>query len=270
MSTSNKLILAFIIFVFGSFLAIHVVLHHKYVKGDFVAQQELWQENFVNHPLSKPRVIVLEGTIWVNLIPADSFVLAMPRINKDPDAGMFKIEMLPKSKIARTADEAITWLQRGDTLYITGTVQIPIHRPYSEWFYRRELPVVDIYSSSFDNILLNHGQVCLRGVRSGGSQPAHLTVLNSTLWIGMQYSNPQRDPQESFDELNITSSNSSIVVNSPARVKLFNAQLKDSSQLIDNFSAIDSSIVRSSADSRINLTGENFKRSQITVQQKPN
>ena len=266
MSTSNKLILAFMVVVFGSFLSIHAVLHHKYVKGDFVAQEELWQENFVNHPLPKPRVIVLDGTIWVNLIPADSFVLAMPRINKDPDAGMFKIEMLPKSKIARSADDAITWLQHGDTLYVTGNVQIPIHRPFSEWFYRRGLPVVDIYASSFDNILLDHGQVCLRGVRPGGSHPTHLTVLNSTLWIGMQYTNPQHDPSEAFDDLNITASNSSIVVNSPARVRHLNAALKDSSMLIDQFSAIDSSIISSSADSRINLTGENLKRSSITVQ----
>jgi hypothetical protein len=266
MSTSNKLILAFIVFVFGSFLGIHAVLHHKYVKGDFVAQEELWQENFVNHPLPKPRVIALDGTIWVNLIPADSFVLAMPRINKDPDAGMFKYDETIKSKDQRGSDDAITWLQHGDTLYVTGTIRTPIHRPFSEWFYRRALPVVDIYASSFDDILLNHGQVCLRGEGAGNSHPAHFTVLNSTLWIGMQYTNPQHDPVEAFDSLDITSSNSSIVVNSPARVRHFTAALKDSSVLTDQFSTIDSGTIGTSADSRINLTGENLKRSRIAVQ----
>ena len=266
MRTSNKLILAFVVVVFGIFLAIHTVLHHKYVKGDFVAQEELWQENFVNHSLPKPRVIALNGTIWVNLIPADSFVLAMPRINKDPDAGMFKYDETFKSKDKRGSDDAITWLQRGDTLYVTGTIRIPIRRPFSEWFYRRALPVVDIYASSFDNILLDHGQVCLRGVRSVGSRPAHLTVLNSTLWIGLQYTNSQHDPVEAFDSLNIAASNSSIVVNSPARVRHFTAALKDSSVLTDQFSAIDSGTISASADSRIDLTGENLKRSRVNFQ----
>src|ERR1700743_145188 len=98
MRTSNRLILAFIVFVFASFLAVQGTLHHQYVKGDFVPQEKLWQENFLNHPLPKPRVIVFEGTIWVNLIPADSFLLAMPRVNRDPDEGLFRSEPIAKSK----------------------------------------------------------------------------------------------------------------------------------------------------------------------------
>ena len=266
MRTSNKLVLAFIVVVFASFLAMHGVLHHKYVKGDFVPQDKLWQESFVNHPLAKPRVIVLEGTIWVNLITADSFVLAMPRVNRDPDAGEFKYVVPAKSKSERSRDDAITYDQRGDTLFVTGTVQVPIHRAYSEWFYRRGLPVVDIYASSFDNILLDHGQVCLRGARSGRGRPAHLTVLNSTLWIGMQYSTVRRDPPESFDSLDITSSNSEIVVNSVAQIRHFGGSLKDSSLLIDQFSGIESANVLSSPDSRVNLSGENLKKTRITVQ----
>ncbi len=267
MRTSNKLVLVFIVIVFGSFLAIHGVLHHKYVKGDFVPQEKLWQENFVNHPLPQPHVIVLEGTIWVNLIPADSFVLALPRVNRDPDAGEFKyVVPIIRSKGERSMDQAINYEQRGDTLFVTGTIEVPIHRPFSEWYYRRGLPVVDVYGSSFDNILLNHGQVCLRGTRSGGSRPAHLTILNSTLWIGMQYSNPLHDPAESFDSLDVTSINSEIVINSAARVDHFKVQLKDGSVLTDHFSRMDSSVISTSPDSWINLSGENLKKSRITVQ----
>lgn len=267
MRTSNKLILAFIVVVFGTFLAIHGVLRHKYVKGDFVPQEKLWRENFVNHPLPKPRVIVFDGAIWVNLIPADSFVLAMPRVNRDPDAGEFKYVIpIARSKVERSRDQAITYDQRGDTLFVTGTVQVPIHRPFSEWFYRRGLPVVDVYASSFDNILLNHGQVCLRGVGPSGGHPAHLTVLNSTLWIGMQYTTARHDLPESFDSLDITSDNSSIVVNSPARIRRLNVTLKDSSTLIDQFSAVDSGNIVTSADSRIDLSGENLKKTRISVQ----
>src|ERR1700722_9272370 len=266
MRTSNKLMLAFIVVVFGSFLAVHSNLHHKYVKGDFVPQVKLWQENFVDHPLPKPRVIVFEGTIWVNLIPADSFVLAMPRINRDPDEGLFQYEPIAKSKIERSRDEAIQYEQRDDTLFVTGTVQVPIHRPYSEWFYRRGLPVVDVYASSFDNILLNHGQICLRGVRSGTGHPAHLTILNSTLWIGMQYSTTRHDPPESFDNLDVTSSNSEIVVNSTSRVNHLKVQLSDGSVLTDQFSTMDSSSISTSADSWIKLSGENLKKTRITVQ----
>src|ERR1700689_2991505 len=118
MRTSNKLMLAFIVVVFGSFLAIHGVLRHKHVKNDFVPQEKLWQESFVDHLLPKPRVIVFEGTIWVNLIPADSFVLAMPRVNRDPDAGLFQYEPTVKFKNERSRDEAIRYGQRSDTLYV--------------------------------------------------------------------------------------------------------------------------------------------------------
>jgi hypothetical protein len=266
MRTSNKLILAFIVVVFGSFLSINGILHHKYVKGNFVPQEKLWQENFVDHPLPKPRVIVFDGTIWVNLIPADNFVLAMPRVNRDPDEGLFQYEPTVRYKREHSRDEAIQYEQRGDTLYVTGTVEVPIHRPFSEWFYRRGLPVVDVYASSFDDILLNHGQVCLRGARSGVSRPAHLTLLNSTLWIGMQYGATRHEPPESFDSLDITSNNSEIVVNSPALIRRLNVTLKDSSTLIDQFSAIDSGNVFTSADSRINLSGENLKKTRISVQ----
>ncbi len=267
MRTSNTLIFAFIVVVFGTFLAMQAMLHYKYVKGDFVPQETLWQESFVNHPLQKPRVIVLEGTIWVNLLPADSFVLAVPRVNRDPDAGEFKY-VLPagRSNGERGMDQAITYVERGDTLYVMGTIQVAIHRPYSEWYYRRGLPVVDIYAPSFDNILLNHGQVCLRGARSGRGRPGHLTVFNSTLWIGMQYSGERHGQPEYFDSLDISSVNSQIVVNSMAKIRHFNAQLKDSSVLADQFAAMDTATIISSLNSGMNLTGGSFKKSRITVQ----
>jgi hypothetical protein len=265
MKTSNKLILAFIVLLFGASLAVHGVLYLKYQKGDFVAQEKLRSESFVDYRLPKSRVIVCDGTIWVSLIPADHFMLALPRINSDPDAGMFQNEGVVKEKLPRRVNKAVSYTQQGDTLFITGNIDVPIHRPFSEWYYRRGLPVVEVYAPSFEHVVLDHGQICLRGGKVAGGVPIHFTVLNSTLWIGMQDAANRHDVVESFDSIAISATNSSVVINSPARIEHFGLALRDSSALYDQFSYLKNSYIVTSPESHANLTGENLKRSQITV-----
>lgn len=265
MRTSNKLLLGFVLLVFGTFLAIHGVLYGKYRKADFITDQQLRTEEFIRYAISKPRVISFDGTIWVNLIPADSFALELPRINKDPDAGMFDYGPRVNLKEARQINKALTYHEKDDTLFVSGNTAIPVHRPFSPWYYRRQIPQVNYYAPSFDNILLNNGQLCLRGKKSGYSPAAHLIIRNSTLWIGMQYETIRHDLPENFDSLDITSINSSIVLNGPARINHVNADLKDSSVITDQYSSLNFIDITSSPGSRIDLTGDSWKKSRIII-----
>src|SRR5258708_21436326 len=92
MKTSNKLIWAFVLVCFLASAAIHGVLYSEYRQGHFVTAEQMHAEGFVKValPAPTPRVLSFESTIWVNLIPAGSFALDLPRINKDPCAGLFE------------------------------------------------------------------------------------------------------------------------------------------------------------------------------------
>ena len=266
MKTSNKMILGFIVVTILAFLGVHAILYNKYRKGEFVAEGKLHSEDFVRYPVAKPRVVSFDGTMWVNLIPADSFALELPRVNIDPDAGMFEYGPAVKQKMAGFEGKALGYAVRGDTLVVTGNTTTTVHRPFSAWYYRRRIPQVNLYAPSFENIILNNGQLCLRGMSSGGGRSARLTVDNSTLWIGMQYESQRRDVPENFDSLDVISMNSIIVLNSSAQIRLLRASLRDSSIITDQYSGVKESIIGTSADSRVDLVGDHLAKSKITMQ----
>jgi len=233
MKTSNRLILAFVVVSIALFVGIHWVLLGKYRNGEFVDTNVLRSENFIRYPIGKPKVISFNGTVWVNLIPADSFALELPTANVDPDAGMF--DYGPRLRLINSKFEgkALGYEIKGDSLLVRGSIGFTIHRAFSPWYYRMRLPQVNLYAPSFDNIVLDHGQMCLRGVSSGAGRTAHLIVNNSTLWLGMQYETQRYDAPENFDSLAITSTNSIIVLNSSANIRLLQADIRDSSTITD-------------------------------------
>jgi hypothetical protein len=266
MKTSNKLLLGFVLLSFGTFLAVHGALYGKYRNGEFVGTEQLRSEEFIRYPIAKPRVISFDGTVWVNLIPADSFALELPRVNKDPDEGMFDDGPKVRVKEIGSGDNALVYEQKNDTLFVRGNTKVTIHRPWAAHYYRRGVPIVNLYAPSFDKILLNNGQLCLRGMAPFGKAPTHLTVSNSTLWIGMQYENVRRDLTESFDSLDIGCTNSIVVLNSAANINYLSAQLKDSSVITDQYSILKNATITTSPDSRVDISGSNLKNSRIITQ----
>lgn len=266
MKTSNRLILAFLVVTIGVFVGLNGVLHDKYRKGEFVSADQLRSEDFVRYPIGKPRVISFDGTIWVNLIPADSFALELPRVNVDPDAGMFDYGPKVTLKGSEFAGKALGYEEKGDSLLVRGNTTVAVHRAFSPWYYRRGIPQVNLYAPSFDDIVLNNGQLCLRGLSTGGGPSARLTVHNSTLWIGMQYETRRYDHSENFDSLAITSTNSVLVLNASANIRLVNLSQKDSSVVTDQYSGLKAATIGSSTDSRVDLTGDHLSKSKITVQ----
>ena len=265
MKTSNKLIAAFIIAFFLGAIAVHGVLYSGYRLGHFTTAADIHEEDFVRYKLPAPRVIAIDGALWVNLLHASNFALELPRKNEDPDAGMFQSAPTVKIKGVHAGKPAISYEQRGDTLFITGNVLIPIHRPWSNWIYRRQLPQVNIYSAAPAEILLNHGQLYLQGAAVPGTHPpTRVTARNSTLWVGMQYDN-RRGPAEYFDSLDIQSANSIIVLNTSATINHLQADLQDSSTVIDQYARFTHPVIRCSPDSRVELAGDALKDNQIII-----
>jgi hypothetical protein len=266
MKTSNRLIIGFVIVSFALFVGVHWVLLGKYRKGEFISSEKVRNEEYIRYPIGKPRVISFDGTVWVNLIPADSFALELPRNNEDPDKGMFDYGPQVNLKGTKFEGKALGYQIKGDSLLVKGNTTIAIHRAFSPWFYRTRTPQVNLYAPSFADIILINGQLCLRGASSGTGRSAHLTVVNSTLWLGMQYETWRHDYPENFDSIDITSKNSFIVLNSPANIRMLRATITDSSLISDEYSGLQQAIIGTSTHSRVQLTGEHTAKSKITVQ----
>jgi hypothetical protein len=266
MKASNKWITAFILVTVLFCLGIYEVLYSEYRKGHFVTAAQMHDEQFVKQPLRAPRVVSIDGAVWVNLVPADSFSVELPRNNKDPDDGLFQSRPLILLKSNNAGTRAITWRQNGDTLFIKGTIDRPLHRPWSAWYYRQGLPQVNIIGPSVDEVLLNNGQLYLQGTAAvAGKQSTRLAIRNSTLWVGMQYENGHPGPKEFFDSLDIRSANSITIVNTASVIGHLQMTLSDSSVVSDQYSKTGSSVIQASPDSRVDLSGANLKNNQLII-----
>jgi hypothetical protein len=241
------------------------MLYREYRKNHFITAAQMHAEGFEKTSIHALRIISVDGAIWVNLIPADSFALELPRINKDPDAGLFQTQ--PKVRLIGAADNpAITWRQSGDTLFIKGNFTQPLHRPWSAWYYRNGLPEVSILGPEVDEVLLNNSQLYVQGAKAPvKSASARFIARNSTLWIGMQYEDGHHGPAEYFDSLDIRSANTITILNSPASIHRLQMQLTDTSLVNDQFATLDSSVIRSTPESRIEFTGGNLKKNQLII-----
>jgi len=266
MKASNKWLLGFILAVLFFCLGTYELLYSEYRKGHFVTAAQMHEEAFIKQAIRKPRVISFDGTVWVNLVPADSFALELPRINKSPDAGLFQSDPAIRLKMNTVEAPAITWRQAGDTLFVKGNIDRPLHRPWSDWYYRRAIPQVNILGPSVDEVLLNNGQLYLQGTAAAtAKRSARLTVSNSTLWLGMQYDNGHRGPTEFFDSLDIHSANSITIINTAADINHLQMTETDSSAVSDQYARINSSVIQSSRDSRVDLSGNNLKNNQLII-----
>jgi hypothetical protein len=266
MKTSNKWLLGFILTTVLFALTIYKVLYNEYDQGHFVTTKQIHDERFVSRPIRAPRVIVLDGTIWVNLIPADRFSLELPRINKDADAGIFRTGPAVRVKIGSApSSAAITWRQNGDTLFVKGNFDQVLHRPWSNYYYRAGLPQVNLLGPSVDEILVNNSQLYLEGSPApGNKRSVRLAVRNSTLWLGMQYENGSH-PREYFDSVDIQSNNSFTIINAPADIGHLKMALTDTSLVHDQYATLGASFIQLSPESRVELTGENLKKTQLII-----
>jgi hypothetical protein len=273
MKTSDKLLLSFCLVFLGLVGILHLALYAEYKEGHIISAKELHEEQYEKLPMSRPRYLSLRGTIWVNILPsADSCYIELPKKPFRPDEGYFKETVIDAYK------PGPRYRQIGDTLLLYGDNDRPIHRPFVGASYQASVPVINVYCPTLEGITVRNGQVMLKG-SIGASTPVsfRLRVENATVWIGERVYNQNElllkarqlvqepEAQVAFDSLDLESLNSVILLNGTAHVHSLHIRLDSASELNDQHGLADQLLIESSPASRINLTGENLKRTRLTV-----
>jgi hypothetical protein len=266
MKTSDKLLLTFLLVFLAIFGAVNLALYAEYKHGDILTARDLHEEAFVKYRMPAPKYLSLSGTLWVNIIPSDSFYVEFQKKEMNLEEGFF---VKKKQAVVKTQSYRL----QGDTLLIDGNNDVTIHRPFSDFRYRMDLSEINIYCRGLREIRVNNGQVLLRGGRAGEgagegglSATTRLVAENSTLWIG-EYKDPPEPgtPAERFDSLDIESRNSIVLLNSHSVIRSLHMRLDDSSELNDQHASVGIPEIDYSHNSRVNLTGVNLKKAQLSI-----
>lgn len=271
MKTSDKLLLGFSLASLGMFGGIHLVLYAEYKSGNILEEKELHNEQFIRFRMPQPRYLSLQGTIWVNILPSDSFYVEFPKKLIYPADVFFQ-------RTKNSPDPALPrYQQKGDTLTIMGNNKdVPIHRPFADPGYETSVPAINVYCRGLQEIDLRNGQVLLKG--AGSASPlvtVRLRLENSTLWIGdaiydrgdylgSQNLYPAPEPKEKFDSLEVESFNSIVLLNRTADIRSLHVRLDRGSELNDQLGSVEQLTIGYSRDSRINLGGGNLKKAQLS------
>ena len=245
MKTSNKLLIALGLGILLGIGGIQVALYSNYRKGRIVSPKALHAEKYKRYDMAAPSYLSLNGILWVNIIPSDTFYVELPK----------------------TAASSLSYRQSGDTLLITGNNNIAIHRPFADWFYRGNQAQVNIHCQGLKNISVTNGQLYLQGTDDKGSLPsARIHTDSSTVWIGdYREQGPKTAAKEYFDSLNIQSVNSIFLLNASASIRKLQVKMDDRSELNDRQALIDSLTVNYSSNSRVGLTGDNLKKAILSA-----
>jgi len=271
MKTSDKLLLGFSLASLSLFGVIHLALYAEYKSGKIVGAKELHDEQYSKLSIPQPKYLSLQGTIWVNIYPSDSCYIEFPKHPHHPSEGFFL-------NTKHALHEGSQYQQDGDTLVLYGKNDRPIHRPFSDLGYELSLPVINVYSRRLEGITALNGQVVLNGATGAtGGIAGWVRAQNSTVWVGDVIFN-RNEPlniaphpvkatgvRKEFDSLDLESLNSLILLNSTAHLRSLRIHLDNASELNDQDGLADRLFIEYSPGSRINLTGENLKRTQLSV-----
>lgn len=272
MKTSDKLLLGFSLASLGMFGGIHLVLYAEYKSGNIAEEKELHNEQFNRFRMPQPRYLSLQGTIWVNILPSDSFYVEFPKKPIYPADVFFQ-------RTKNAPDPALPhYQQKGDTLTIMGNNNgVPIHRPFADPGYEASVPAINVYCRGLQEIDLLNGQVVLNGAGSASRLvTARLRLENSTLWfgdaiyyrgdyLGTQNPNPAPEPRENFDSLEVEAVNSVVLLNRTADIRSLHIRLDKGSELNDQLGSVEHLTIGYSRDSRISLGGDNLKKAQLSI-----
>src|SRR5258708_6686904 len=101
MKTSNKLLIALGLGILLGIGLIQVALYSNYRQEHIVSPKDLHTERYKRYDMAAPSYLSLNGIIWVNIIPSDTFYIEFPK----------------------TGASSLSYLQSGDTLLITVNVK---------------------------------------------------------------------------------------------------------------------------------------------------
>lgn len=258
-------ILASVVVMFGA----NLLLFHQLRQGKITSFQE--ERNAGPPPLSLPPIhfLVLNGTVWVNIIQGDSNILRIAGDDRGPNT--FRAVVLgPKSSDMSSCGPV--YRLAGDTLYITGDNHQPLHRPYVDWFYRVSLQQINVYVSALKDIRVLNGQVLLKG-RPAPTSNTSITMeaKNSTIWLGEMDTRPEgsvrkRLPNEFFDSISLRLHNTILLLNKPSVITGLHARLDSASEINDRNAVLGRSLISASPESRVSFTGNNLSKATITTE----
>ena len=257
MKTSNKLLLTAALSSLGILGLVHLTLYAKYKSGEILTEKDLHAEQFTVYKMAAPEYLSVHGMLRVHIIPSDSFYLEVEKNPGFPPAG--PILVVKGVRIGGAA--AIAYHVEGDTLSITGDTvgNIDLHENPT---ILRNLPQVNIYCRHIKEMKLAKGQVILDGDRSPVSSFNRLVLTDALLWIG-QFGEWEgsRDVQPAYyDSLSIQAENSTVLLNRYAEVRVLQAGLTGTSELLDEDANIEKPYIRCGEITKLHLTGQTMQR----------
>jgi len=261
MKKSTRLIWISVCSMILLMVAVNLLLYRQLLLGNVVTLKQVQATRLLRFNLSGVGHVVLNGTIWVNIIPADSDFIEIP---KEEFAARLDERSGLRNALEIRSGETPMLRQEGDTLYVQGSVRQPLHRPYADWFYRQNIGQVNLYSSTLRSVRIINGQILIKGgpaLASGRS--FSLDAVNSTVWLAEPDGQDLRD--EFFDSVNVRCMNTVMLLNKSAVMNSLFARLDSASELIDRNAAISRPYVDASADSRVSLTGKNLIKTTIEI-----
>jgi len=269
MRTSNKWLISTVVASIFVMIGANLLLFRQLRHGKVASFQD--ERNARSSRLSLPPIhyLVLDGTTWVNIIPGDSNILQMADDDGEPNS--FRAVVFgPKS--SGISNHGPVYRLAGDTLYITGNNQQPLHRPYIDWFYRMSIHQINVYASALENIQVSNGQVLLKG-RPDSLQHTSMALeaRNSTIWMGEMDMQPEgtrhkKLPDEFFDSISLRLYNTVLLLNKPSIVTDLHARLDSGSEINDRSATLGRSRISASPESRISFTGNNITTTTITTE----
>jgi hypothetical protein len=243
-------------------LLVNILIYRELHKGHITTIEKEQAARRAHFPLAAVRHLILSGTIWVNIIPSDSNVIQVPEEAIDQTVKIPVVFRLDAPDAMRPS-----FRQSGDTLYVSGNNDQPLHRPFADWFYRQGVPQINVYASGVRDIQVVKGQVVVRGQPAAVSGTSlQLVAQNSTVWLGELDNRPEGSttrrklPDEFFDSVSLHLTNSILLLNRPATIGDLWARMDSSSELNDRSSSLGGARIVVSPDSRASFTGKNLSK----------
>lgn len=257
--TSNRLLAAMVAGVVALVCFIYLDLYARYRQGHIVTRRQLERKAYTPYHPHRPAVLSLDGTVWVNLYPSDSFYIELPKADNPAGKPWLTGQTGPEETL-----QLPQYRESGDTLLITGSFTDPLHRPFSDPSYRNFLPQVNIYGRDLKDIRLLDGQMVIYGSDSAAGAPAiHLTAINSTVWVANL--NESTHYKAYFDSLDLRLSNTILLLNPSAIIRTASIRLDSNSELNDRWSTVGRLTIDGHDSSHIGLAGNNLKHATIDI-----
>lgn len=251
MKKSNQLLIALFLLALLVIGFANLNLYSEYRKGNITSRDQLMAGSWNTTQLPSLHTVSLTGVVWANIIPSDSNYIEYTKGEKET-----------------TGNYVRQLRQSGDTIYLTGPVEMPDHRVWADWFYRHNLAPINIHLKYLRSIDVTNSQIYVAGTATPASTSSiKLTAKGSSVWIGEYDESPKKQPlpNEYFESLDLHLDNTLLLLNNPAVITSLRARLDNYSEINDRTAILGAADISPGPDSRVSITGTNIPKTAINV-----